>query len=268
MASPNAALSADAQAHSSPSSKRMSIQRYSKFKERSFITSKNEHIPLLESLSQSPRIVLLGDSMIERMQTTGQCTSLEPWPSASLLDDAHLESERTKECPYQRLEGVFYAGVGGDKYENILYRLYGDEERQLPGLVDALRPPDIKLWFIHAGTNNLHPKRGLPAASVEVLRLVLETILAISASETRILLSGLFYRADVADQLVDEANTKLEDLVASINDDAKTEPRLFFIRAPDSVRIEVDLEDHVHLNAKGYRLWFEYLLPKLAIYSI
>jgi hypothetical protein len=259
---------ADPQPRPSLDSQQVLVQCHSKFKERSFVTSKNEHIPLLESLSEGPRIVLLGDSMIERMQTSGQSASLQPWPSASILTDADLESERLKGCAYQRFDGVFHAGVGGDKYENILYRLHGDKERQLPGLLDKLRLSDIKLWFIHTGTNNLHPKRGLSDASVEILRLVLESILAVSTPQTRILLSGLFYRTDIADHLMDEANMKLECLVNSQNDQAGLEPRLFFVRAPDSVRKEVDLEDHVHLNEKGYCLWFRYLLPKLASYSV
>lgn len=267
MASPHASC-ADPQPLPSPNSYHVLVQHHSKFKERSFTTSQNEHIPLLESLSEGPRVVLLGDSMIERMQTTGQSASLQPWPSAFLLTDADLESERLKGCAHQRLHGVFHAGVGGDKYENILYRLHGDKERQLPGMLDTMRLSDIKLWFIHAGTNNLHPKRGLSDASVEVLRLVLETILAVSTPQTRILLSGLFYRTDIADHLVDEANMKLECLVKSQIDQTGIEPRLFFIQAPDSVRKEVDLEDHVHLNEKGYCLWFRYLLPILARYSV
>lgn len=40
----------------------------------------------------------------------------------------------------ERLEGVFHAGVGGDKYENILYCQYGDDEQQMPGLLDTLQP--------------------------------------------------------------------------------------------------------------------------------
>lgn len=211
--------------------------------------------------------MLLGDSMIERMQTTGQSASLEPWPSAHIISDAHLESNRSKGLVHERLRGVFNAGVGGDKYENILYRLHGDEERQLPGLLDTPSALDAELWFINAGTNNLHPKRGLSDASVDVLRLVLMAILASTPFETRILLSGLFYRTDVADHLVDEANTKLEYLVDSIND-TQREPRLFCIQMPGSVRKEVHLEDHVHLNEKGYRVWFQYLLPRLASYWV
>lgn len=211
--------------------------------------------------------MLLGDSMIERMQTTGQSASLEPWPSPSILGDAYLESNRSKGLLHERLRGVFNAGVGGDKYENILYRLCGAQERQLSGLLDTPTALDAELWFVHAGTNNLHPKRGLSDASVEVLRLMLMSILASTPFETRILLSGLFYRTDISDHLVDEANTKVEHLVDSIND-TQREPRLFWIPAPGSVRKEVHLEDHVHLNDKGYRVWFQHLLPRLASYWV
>lgn len=261
------AISSDSQNVSPSNSQRILAQRHSKFKERSFATSKNEHIPLLESLSKGPRIILLGNSMIERMLTTGQSASLEPWPSAPILSDVHLESNRSRGLVHERLRGVFNAGVGGDKYENILYRLHGDEERQVSGLLDTPTVLDAELWFIHAGTNNLHTKRGLSDASVEVLRLMLMSILTSTPFETRILLSELFNRTDIAEHLVDEANTKLEHLVDSIND-TQREPRLFWIEVPDSVTKEDHLDDHVHLNDKGYRVWFQHLLPRLASYWV
>lgn len=78
----------------------------------------------------------------------------------------------------ERLEGELRASVSGDKYESILYCLHSDEKRKSHGLLDTLQPSqdDIKLQFIHAGRNDLHPRRGLSDASVQVLPLVLETI--------------------------------------------------------------------------------------------
>lgn len=62
--------------------------------------------------------MLLGDSMIERMQTTCKSASLRPWPAAAILSDAYLLESTV--LHKERLEGVFHAGVGGDKYEDVL----------------------------------------------------------------------------------------------------------------------------------------------------
>ena len=44
-------------------------------------------------------------------------------------------------------------GVGGDKIQNVLYRMS-------LGLLDMLQPLPIKLWVIHVGSNNLSPQKG------------------------------------------------------------------------------------------------------------
>ncbi|RYP30534.1 hypothetical protein DL767_006211 [Monosporascus sp. MG133] len=192
-----------------------------KFKERSFETAAKTHIPLLKSCTTGPAIILLGDSMIERMVTTADSPSFHPWPSDAILSEDSLASLGGQAGrKINRLGSVFNAGVGGDKYENILYRLVGDdsEERQLPGLLEILQGRDIDIWVVHAGTNNLHPKRGLTNVDVNKLRLLLEAALRISRPETNLLLTGLFYRKDIADGLVDDANRKLEALVESMNE--------------------------------------------------
>ena len=62
--------------------------------------------------------MLLGDSMIERMQTTCKSASLRPWPAAAILSDDYLLGSTVLQK--ERLEGVFYAGFGSDKYEDVL----------------------------------------------------------------------------------------------------------------------------------------------------
>ncbi|KAK9773166.1 putative SGNH hydrolase-type esterase domain-containing protein [Seiridium cardinale] len=248
------------------------ISSHAKFKERSFDTSKNVHIQTLRSLHIVPSVMLLGDSMIERFQTTGHSPNFvpgspdrppQPWPSPILLSDKCLESlTRSAQVGVQRIEDVFNAGVGGDKFENILYRLHGDPSRQLPGLMEQLAENDIKLWVVHAGTNNLHPKRGLSDASISAQRILLQAVLRISKPGTKIMLTGLFYRLDIPDRLVDEANVKMESLAGLMNQNLE-ENSVVFVAPPTTVVKEKHLEDHVHLNTEGYHLWVQYLLPKM-----
>ncbi|RYP06057.1 hypothetical protein DL764_003420 [Monosporascus ibericus] len=205
--------------------------------------------------------------MIERMITTAESPSFQPWPSAAILSEDSLASLGAPAGrKITRLGNVFNAGVGGDKYENLLYRLVGDDsaERQLPGLLDILQGRDIDIWVVHAGTNNLHPKRGLTDVDVNKLRLVLEAALRISRAETNLLLTGLFYRKDIADHLVDDANQKLETLVESINENfGSRTARVLFSAPPELICKDTHFDDNVHLSREGYRLWVESLFPSI-----
>lgn len=211
-------------------------RQLSRYKQRSQETSQNDHLPMIHKISRTPRVMLLGDSLLERMTTTGQSPSLQPWPSEQMLPMKQLKqmnSSRGLEARkiLHRISAVFNAGCGGDKIENILYRLLGDREpssdeeasnegnqQRLHGLVDTLskRQTQVKLWVIHAGTNNLHKVKGLSDASILAMEVLLRTLLRISAPETHILVTGLFYRLDIRTELVDQANAKLKDLVEEL----------------------------------------------------
>ncbi|KAK7747513.1 hypothetical protein SLS53_001768 [Cytospora paraplurivora] len=171
---------------------------------------------------------MLGDSMIQRMRTndgTEDARSLELWPSQKLWPDQgpggllefNLRREAQRLPPLVRINGMLNAGCGGDKIENVIYRLVGDRVNDVQGLADALitskRAPKVKLWVIHAGSNNLHPKRGFTDESVQAFHVLLKTILDISGKAVHILVTGLFYRKDIKDEFVDQANVKLKKLV-------------------------------------------------------
>lgn len=197
-------------------------RKVSKYKARSLETLRDEHLPKVLGASQAISVVLLGDSMIERMTTTGKTGSLQLWPSETMwpqkdLEDTNIRRKALHLPELVRISGMLNAGCGGDKIQNILYRLVGDPERGLTGLAEALSSPKrqrkIKLWVVQAGTNNLHPKKGLTDASVQTYRVLLESILNISDESTHVLVTGLFYRKDIKKELVAQANTKLKKLV-------------------------------------------------------
>ncbi|KAK0702244.1 SGNH hydrolase-type esterase domain-containing protein [Lasiosphaeris hirsuta] len=238
-----------------------------KFKARSHETSKTQHIQLLSSSNEnSPTVVLLGDSMLERMITTGQSPSLTvPWPSEIMLSSTALAT-----LALDRLKGVLNVGVGGDKIQNIAYRLVGDADpdpsKTLSGLAAALAAHNsVKLWVVQAGTNNLSPKMGLTDADCKAMGVLLRGLLRLSSPqpESKVLLTGLFPRTDISVNLVDIANQKLAAMAREVNLEIGKES-IFFLPPTKGVETQKHLEDHVHLNLHGYTIWVEELLPAVA----
>ncbi|KAK4041129.1 hypothetical protein C8A01DRAFT_45667 [Parachaetomium inaequale] len=250
------------------------LRPIAKFKARSHDTSKNVHIPLLQSHikdapENGPAVVLLGDSMFERMTTTGETPNfVAPWPSPAMLSDEILRFGGTD---YKRIDRVFNAGVGGDKIQNLVYRLVGashpeDEDKNLPGLLPMLAAcGTVKLWAIHIGTNNLHPKHGLRDDDVEVLRKLVEALLKLNSAgrECQVVVSLLWPRKDISGDLVGGANSRVKGMVKQFKDRGfKGEVHLTNVEycggPPPGFNIEEHLDDHVHLNLEGYRLWMEF----------
>lgn len=188
------------------------------------------HLPVL---SQNPALpfttVLIGDSMIERLQTTGSSTRIARLPSS------------------------FNAGVGGDRIENVLYRLD-------LGLFTSLKNRGIKLWVLMIGTNHIGKKKGLKKKELDAYRVLVQALLRI-APQSRILACGIFQRRDVDDGNIERANLMLKELVGEINKQLDGE-KVFWVDAPGGVK-EEHLVDHAHLNEEGYRIWDEVLYPKI-----
>lgn len=257
------------------------LHRISKYKVRSHDTSKNSHIPLLHSQirdapENGPIVVLVGDSMLERMITTGQWANfVEPWPSHAMLSDETLgrvNLGRETKPEVTRLNCVFNAGVGGDKIQNVAYRLAGTsatnvsevegQEEALPGLLPMLAACEtVKLWIVHMGANNLHPKRGLSSVDLAALRTLLSALGRVNEGKNRILVTGLTHRKDISPELVDAANVGIANVVKEL--DAELGPTRVLFGRPPAVDTGKHLDDHVHLNLEGYRLWVEQLVVEV-----
>ncbi|KAK3295293.1 SGNH hydrolase-type esterase domain-containing protein [Chaetomium fimeti] len=255
------------------------LQSIAKFKARSHDTSKEVHIPLLQSHTHNaavqcgPTVVLVGDSMLERMTTTGSTPNFTaPWPSPAMLSDAalaalHPAADTDIPSP-RRLDRVFNAGVGGDKIQNVAYRLVGAEPEGgegggLPGLLPMLAAcGTVRVWVVQAGTNNLSPKKGLVERDCEALEVLLGTLLGVNprGGECKVLVTGLFYRKDVSVELVDQANGKIREVVKRLQERCGV-GRVVFLAPTAGVKTEEHLVDHVHLNLEGYQLWAAELFP-------
>jgi len=199
------------------------------FKDRSHSTYHDTHLP--ELLAQpSLDVVLIGDSMLERFKTTGTATQT-----------------------YTNLPRSLNAGCGGDKIENVLYRL--------SFMNTPLSQKQVKLWVVMVGTNNLR-KKGLRPSEIDHYRLLLQNLLRLGGEETKILVCELFKRKDFEDRCLEEANALLLTLVKEMNTNLGRE-RIFWSEAPKEVSKDNHLDDHVHLNEEGYHLWDEALFPRI-----
>ncbi|OTA81851.1 hypothetical protein M434DRAFT_85160 [Hypoxylon sp. CO27-5] len=128
--------------------------------------------------------------------------------------------------------------------------------------MEVLEEQEILTWVIQAGTNNLDATHGLRDGDVADLQLILQTLLRISHPAAHILLTGLFYRGDIRNKLVDDANLKLKSLYKLMNNNVGDE-RISFLPAPKTVKKDSHFADHVHLNEEGYRLWISELWPRM-----
>ncbi|KAF9100508.1 hypothetical protein BGX27_000356 [Mortierella sp. AM989] len=217
------------------------IQTAMSFKERSHNTLHEVHLPEITpaasselnqpQLTAAPPIdvVLMGDSMLERFKTTGTSTRLAQFPSS------------------------FNAGCGGDKVENVLYRL--------SYMYPLLENRSIKLWVVMVGTNNLR-KKGLRPSDIALYRLLLQALLRIEP-KSKILACEIFKRKDIEDRYVDEANGALKAMITEMNTNlGLLEERIIWSEVPSDATKE-KLDDHVHLDEGGYQIWDEALYPKV-----
>ncbi|CAF3168410.1 unnamed protein product [Rotaria sp. Silwood2] len=228
------------------------INERARFKQRSHDTHTQTHQPQLESSSSinsslttiarefPPQIdvVLLGDSMLERFKTTGKDTQIG-------------------QLQYPR---VFNAGVGGDKIENVLYRIR-------LGLLSMLKAKNPKLVVIQIGTNNLQPKRSLHGLHLDNYRLLLQASLRLLPTQTQILVTGLFKRKDVDEQCVLQSNMDIKQIINTINTQetdrqAEENYRVHWMEPPAEIQQD-HLADNVHLNLYGYQIWDDKLYSKI-----
>lgn len=205
------------------------IATYGKYKARSHNTTNEIHLQELEQRKDEPfDVVLIGDSMLERLKTTGASTKTAHMPSA------------------------FNAGVGGDKIENVLYRL------GTLGMMTKLSDKGVKLWVVMIGANNL--KKALKPEEIKLYRLLLQALLKMSPTG-KIISCEIFKRKDIDDAHVDESNRLLQGVVKEMND-SLGEERIFWQAAPASITKD-NLQDHVHLNREAYGIWDDTLYPRI-----
>lgn len=245
------------------------IKPYAEYREQSYEASKNVHIALLEALpdpADGPEIVLLGDGIIEDMMTTGACPNFPaPWPSPALLSDEAIADYTADDSDshLHRTSRVLNAGVSGDRIQNLIYRLVGDEDEggTLTGLLPALaRCGTVHTWIVHIGAENVTAggSYGISEADIQALGQLTLALLKTDPTEghrTKVILTPLFGKKHE----VDCANAALKDLEKRLGNPDTGRRNILRLGIPPGYSKVKEVADDTRLNFNGYQLWVDLL---------
>ncbi|KAK3295288.1 uncharacterized protein B0H64DRAFT_441709 [Chaetomium fimeti] len=243
------------------------LKPFAEYKQRSYEISKNVHIPLLEGLSDpsdGPVVVFLGDGIFENMITTGESPNFPaPWPSPALLSEATLATwaENPNMAMY-RASRLLNAGVSGDRIQNLVYRLVGDEDEggTLPGLLPLLaRCGTVQTWVLHIGRENVSAENdGLSDEDIMALKQLVLALFSINPAggvKTKIVLTYMF-----GEKLeVYRGNEAIKNLEKRLNNPDTGIRNTLCLRTPAGYIPDQHLVDDVHLNLDGYKIFAELL---------
>ena len=181
---------------------------------------------------KSPQLVFIGDSITQGWEKEGA----EVWQQ------------------YYARHHALALGFGGDRTENVLWRLQHGE-------VDGIDP---KLAVLMIGTNNSGHRRDFPAITAEgIARNIAE--LKQRLPRTRILLLAIFPRDAAADGPLRRLNQDINARLPALADGR----RVFFLdvnRAflrPDGTLPGEIMPDWLHPNEAGYAIWARAMQPEL-----
>jgi beta-glucosidase len=145
-------------------------------------------------------------------------------------------------------------GFGGDRTENVLWRL-------LHGEVDGLAPKVAVLMF---GTNNAgHRQEDPKTTAIGIKRNIDE--LQKRLPDTKILLLAIFPRGEKPDDKLRQINEKVNAIIAGFADDQKVfflDIGKSFLQADGTLSRDI-MPDLLHPNEKGYEIWAKAMAPTL-----
>lgn len=145
-------------------------------------------------------------------------------------------------------------GYGGDRTENVLWRLQHGE-------VDGISP---KVAVLMIGTNNTGHRREKPQYTANGIKAILDE-LRTRLPETKILLLGVFPRDELPDTPMRQINNEINRIIVDYADDQ----HIFFLdigRAflDDEGKLSRDvMPDLLHLNETSYATWANAMEPAL-----
>ena len=184
------------------------------------------------ALGKTSQVVFIGDSITEGWEKSGAPV----W-----------------ERNYKPLNGLAL-GFGGDRTENVLWRLQHGE-------VDGIAPKVAVLMF---GTNNTgHRQEDPQTTAIGIKRNIDE--LQQRLPDTRILLLAIFPRGEKPDDQLRQINQKVNAIIAGYADNSKVfflDINQAFLEADGTLSKEI-MPDLLHPNEKGYEIWAKAMAPAL-----
>ena len=185
-----------------------------------------------QALGKSAEVVFIGDSITEGWEKSGAPV----W-----------------QRNYQAMHGLAL-GFGGDRTENVLWRLQHGE-------VDAIAPKVAVLMF---GTNNTGNRQEDPKTiAAGILRNIDE--LRRRLPDTKILLLAIFPRGEKPDDQLRQINEKVNAIISGFADNRRVyylDINREFLTADGTLSKDI-MPDLLHPNEKGYEIWAAAMAPTL-----
>lgn len=212
-----------------------------------------------EAVTPSPRTTEYEWMTIERWETMhAEDVDIAAQGDVDLLFIGDSITEGWPQNLWEEYFGDYKAAnfaIGGDKTENLLWRLNN-------GSVGQLEPEVVSLLI---GVNNFGLSQHRPDDVALGVQAVVETLLD-AFPDARILLHGIFPHKQSAE---DPARTDVRRVNEQIASLAEHE-RVYFLNIGDQlVQANGDISkdimpDYLHLSEAGYRIWGDNLKPILA----
>ncbi|HEY1393823.1 MAG TPA: GDSL-type esterase/lipase family protein [Methylibium sp.] len=176
-----------------------------------------------------PEIAFIGDSITQNWETAGR----EVWQH-------HY-------AKYHALD----LGFGGDRTENVLWRLQHGE-------IDSIAP---KVAVLMIGTNNTGQRAEDPRTIAAGIRRIVDEIHRRTPG-TRVLLLAIFPRGVKPDDFLRGINERVNRLIAGWSDVYFLDITAAFL-SPDGTLSKDVMPDLLHPNEKGYAIWQRAMEPAL-----
>jgi lysophospholipase L1-like esterase len=169
----------------------------------------------------------------------------------SITDGWNRQGKQIWAERYEPLKAANF-GIGGDKTENVLWRLQN-------GNLDGIRP---KVVVLLVGTNNIF--RDTAPEIAEGVTAIVKEIRTRSPS-TKVLLFGIFPRNQKPDEPVRAKITAVNNIIAKLEDGREV---FFFdigkkFLEPDGTLPKSIMGDSLHPNPVGYQIWADAMQGKL-----
>lgn len=181
----------------------------------------------------------------------------EPTDLVFIGDSITHNWEKDDKPLWDQFWGKYHAlnlGYGGDRTENVLWRLQHGE-------IDGIAP---KVAVIMIGTNNTGLRQDAPATIYAGIKRDIQEIEK-HLPHTRILLLAIFPRGEKPDDALRLNNEKVNAMLPKLADGK----HVVFLNigkaflAPDGTLSKTIFPDLLHPNADGYKIWQREMQPEL-----